>query len=252
MSVWLRAIRDALAFLTILPLPCPVGADRPSERMVRALAWFPLAGALIGAAAGGAAWCAWHVWSQAIGAWVGIAVLALLTGGLHLDGFADTLDGLGAWKDREETLRIMRDSRIGAMGAAGLVILLGMQWSLLREFAPEFWIRTLTAICAMSRLAMVLSAQAFPYVPNKEGLGRLVTEGRSRLAVLIAVVTALGISAAALGLRSGAALLAAAAATTWLVNRFFVRRFGGITGDTLGAVNELAGLSLFMVLAGSG
>lgn len=252
MSAWLRAIPDALAFLTILPLPCPVSADRPSERMVRALAWFPLAGALIGAAAGGVAWCAWQLWSQAIGAWAGIAALALLTGGLHLDGFADTLDGLGAWKDREETLRIMQDSRVGAMGAVGLVILLGMQWSLLREFSPEFWVRTLAALGAMSRLAMVLSAQAFPYVPNKQGLGRLVTEGRSPQAVLIAVVTALGIAAAGLGLRRAGTLLAATAATTWLVNRFFVRRFGGITGDTLGAVNELAGLSLFMVLAVSG
>ncbi len=246
------AARDAAAFLTIFPLPCPLRAEKSAGQMVRALAWFPLVGALIGAAAGGLAWCAWQVWSQATGAWVGVAALAVLTGALHLDGFADTLDGLGAWKSREETLRIMQDSRIGVMGAVGLVLLLGLMGSLLREFAPEFWVRTLAAVCAMSRLAMVLSAQAFPYAPKKEGLGRLVTDRREPAAVVIAAVTALGLAAVALGPRRAGILLAATLAAVWVINTLVVRRLGGITGDTLGAVNELATVTLLMVLAISG
>ena len=216
--------------------------------MVRALAWFPLAGALVGAIAGGIAWAGWNLWGQAIGAWLGLAAMALITGGLHLDGFADTADGLGAWKGRRETLEVMRDSRIGAHGAAALIFLLAIQWSALRQMTPPFWPAALAAVCALSRFGMVLSAQLFPYVPGKSGIGRLVTDRRSPRSVAIAFLLASAIAAACLGFPRALFSLAAAPALTCLLSFFFLRWLGGVTGDTLGAVNEIVETGLLLVL----
>lgn len=248
----ISAFRDALSFLTLLPLPCPLSGDRSAERMSRALAWFPLAGALIGAMAGGIAWCVWREWSQAVGAWAGLAALAVLTGALHLDGFTDTLDGFGSWKGKEETLEIMRDSRIGTMGAVGLILLLGLQWSLIREFDPDSWVRVLATVCALSRLAMVISAHSFSYVPGKSGVGRLVTDRREPSALVVALVSGFAVAALLFGFQQGLLLTAATAAVAWFANLWIVRRLGGITGDTMGAVNELTSLILLLLLAVSG
>jgi len=248
----ISGVRDALSFLTILPLPCPLQSERAAGRMGRALAWFPLAGALIGALAGGVAWFVWREWSQAVGAWAGLAALAILTGALHLDGFADTLDGFGAWKGKEKTLEIMRDSRIGTVGAVGLILLLGLQWSLLREFDPGSWVRVLTVVCALSRFSMVLSAHLFPYVPGREGLGRVATDERDPVSLGIALVSVFALSCWLFGLRQGVILVAAATAVSWLASFWVVRRLGGITGDTLGAVNELTALVLLLALSVAG
>ena len=220
--------------------------------MVKALAWFPAVGAFIGAVGGGIAWLAWQGFSQAIGAWIGLAAIAFLTGGLHLDGFADTLDGLGSWKDREKTLEVMRDSRIGAAGAAGLVFLLSIQWSAIRQMAPEFWFQALTGIGALSRFGMVLSAQLFPYVPGRSGVGRLVTDRRSPGSVAVAFLSAAGIALACFGWKNGITLLAGAAAASWGINLLFLRWLGGVTGDTMGAVNELVTTLLLLLLLVAG
>ena len=252
MNPWFLAIRDAFSFLTILPLPCPIQSDRPVERMSKALAWFPLAGTVVGALAAGAAWLVWREWSQTVGAWAGLAALAILTGGLHLDGFADTADGFGSWKGKDETLEIMRDSRIGTMGAVGLILLLGLKGSLLREIAPEFWLRSLVTVCALSRLSMVLSAQFFPYAPGKSGLGRLVTDHREPAAVVIALATGFAVAAFAFGPKQAVVLTATTLAITWLANLCICRKLGGITGDTLGAVNEITELAILLALGMSG
>ena len=230
----MTALLDALSFLTILPLPCPLVSDRAGERMVRALAWFPLVGALAGALAGGIAWATWNLWGQAIGAWLGLAALAVITGGLHLDGFADTMDGLGAWKGRQETLEVMRDSRIGAHGAAALIFLLAVQWSALRQMTPHFWPVALAAIGALSRLGLVLSAQIFPYAAGKSGIGRLVTDRRSPRSVAVACCFGLGIAAVCLGFPRALCLLAGVLALSGLSNLFFLRWLGGITGTRWG------------------
>lgn len=248
----IRPLLDSISFLTILPFPCPLASDQAQERMGKALAWFPLAGALIGAAGGGIAWLAWRGFGQAIGAWVALAAMALLTGGLHLDGFADTMDGLGSWKDREKTLEVMRDSRIGATGAAGLIFLLAIQWSAVRQMAPEFWVAALAGTGALSRFGMVLSAQFFRYVPGRSGVGRLVTDRRSPGSVVTALILAAGIGLACFGLKSGVALLAGGIAVAWMLNLLFTRWLGGVTGDTMGAVNEIVTTVLLLLLLVAG
>lgn len=248
----LSSVFDALSFLTVLPFPCPLNSDKAADRMGRALPWFPLAGALVGAAGGGAAWLGWNGWGQAIGAWFALAGMALITGGLHLDGFADTLDGLGSWKGKERALEIMKDSRIGGMGAIGLILFFGIYWSALREFSPKIWIAALASICALSRSCLVFSAQCFPYVPGREGIGRLVTDRREPAGLLIALVLGYAIAALCLNPLTAAILLACGLVVAGGLNLFFVRRLGGITGDTMGAVNQMVELSLMLALGISG
>ena len=248
MRAAVTALQNAISFLTVLPFPCPMVGTRSADQMARSMAWFPLVGALIGAVGAGTLWLISLRWSGAVAALLGLAAMTVLTGGLHLDGFSDTLDGLAAWKGREETLRIMRDSRIGVMGAAGIFFLLGLKWLLLQDLLSRGILSILVAVCTLSRLSMVLSAQAFPYVPGKTGLGRLATDTRSPRSVWMALLLGIVIACFSLGPLEGLLCLAASVAVTWGFNLLCLSRLGGITGDTLGAVNEMVEVSLLLLL----
>ena len=245
----MTALRDAISFLTIVPFPCPLVNSDPSVRMCRALLWFPVVGAFIGAVGTGMIFLASKWWPSSIAAFLGLAGMVILTGGLHLDGFADSMDGLAAWKNREATLQVMRDSRIGALGAAGLFLLLGLKWALIESIPIRHLAGTLILVCASSRWAMVLSAQLFPYVPGKTGLGRLVTDRRSHPVVWMTSLLAIGIVFLGRGPLLGLLAIAFTGVVIWMLNRLFVRRLGGITGDTLGAVNEVVEVGLLLLLA---
>lgn len=243
------SLQDALAFLTVIPFSCPLVSSRPAEALGRAMAWFPLVGALVGGLGGGLVLWASGAWPQQVAALMGLALMVALTGGLHLDGFADTVDGLAAWKGKEETLRIMQDSRIGVAGASALFILLGLKWALLSAIPLHAILAAGATAGTLSRLVLVLSAQAFPYVPGKSGLGRLVTDRRAPASVAAAFVIALLVVLTCQGLFPGIFLLSAAVALAWGANTLIVRRLGGITGDTLGAVGELVEAGVLLLLA---
>ena len=242
------ALQDAMAFLTVLPFSCPLAGGRPAEQMGRAMAWFPLVCALVGALGAGAILWASNLWPQQVTAVLGLALMTAMTGAIHLDGFADTLDGLAAWKGREETLRIMQDSRIGTAGSAGLFLLLGLKWALLSAIPLHAILAAGATAGSLSRLALVLSAQAFPYVPGKSGLGRLVTDRRAPASVAAAFAIALLVTLTCQGLFPGLFALSAAVALAWVANTLIVRRLGGITGDTLGAVGELVETGVLLLL----
>lgn len=231
------ALREALSFLTILP----VGSRRHSEesapeRFSHAMAWFPLVGAGLGAAAAGVAWWALSLWSSGVGALLGLAVGILLTGGLHWDGFCDSVDGLAAWKPPEETLRVMRDSRIGAVGAVALVVLFSLQWAFVESIPSHRLLPVWAAAGALSRWALVASSYFCPSAAGQKGLGRLATDRKNRSSLAAATALAVGFSFCGFGAVGGAAALAAAACGAAALNRWFRSRLGGITGDTLGAV----------------
>jgi adenosylcobinamide-GDP ribazoletransferase len=183
-----------------------------------------------------------------VAAILGVIVLVGLTGGLHLDGFTDTVDGLAAWKGPEETLRIMRDSRIGVLGAAALFLILGLKWACLYTLPRDRLLTGLVSCCALSRWGMVLSGRIFRYGPGKTGLGRLVTEVQVPTAFWGATLLTIGVALACLGPLRGTSSLGLAAGMMWGLNRLFVGRLGGITGDTLGAVNEILEVSLLLFL----
>lgn len=246
----LGSIRDAFSFLTILP----VGrlSDQllgGPERMCQAMAWFPLVGASVGLAAGWVVLLVGRSWSVPLAAWAGLAALVILTGGLHLDGYSDTLDGMTAWGNREETLRVMQDSRLGGMGAVGLVLLLGFKGLALSEIPAHELLGALVASCSVSRLCLVISAQGFPYVPGKDGLGRLATDRRSAGVLAWAGLLGVGLALASVGPVRTGICVGLAGLLCWGLNQLFVARLGGITGDTLGAVQEMTETGLLLLLA---
>ena len=168
------------------------------------------------------------------------AALAIVTRGLHLDGFMDVCDGLFGGYNPERRLEIMRDSYVGAFAVVGAVSLLLLKYgalvSLLTLDAPgKGWV--LLLFPALSRWSMVIALGAFPYA-RRQGLGSSYHQGTARLATAGAALTVVVIAALAGGI-GGGALLAGVSALAWLLGRVMSRMLGGLTGDTYGAVNEI-------------
>lgn len=241
-----RPAAVAVQFLTRLPTGV---AAVTGEDLGRSIPFFPLAGALLGAALAGAAAAISGRIAPALGAALLLALHAFLTGGLHLDGLADLFDGLsGGAGDRARTLAIMRDSRIGAHGAAALVVALLLKAAALATLLERRELFALLAFPAVARFAVVPLVVWLPYA-RPEGMGKPFHGGGRGWHVPFAAVLA---AAAAAGMRTHAivpvlaALLAAGAAA-----RAMHRRLGGLTGDVYGACIELAEVG-FLVAAAAG
>jgi len=234
----LLAARIAIAFLTILPIRLP--AELPADGLRRSAAFFPLAGWLIGGVLAGAAWlCLWANLPPLVSAVLLVAGSAWLTRGLHLDGLADLLDGLGGGQTPERRLAIMKDSATGAFGVIGLVLLLGLKVAcLVSLFANngDSLFFALFAAPVAARWAMATLACGVHY-PREVGTGHAFVGkvGPGELAVgglLLAPLVWWHWTAALIIL--GATALPAC----WL--RFkATKALGGVTGDVLGASCEL-------------
>ena len=236
----------ALTFLTKLPWPWRGPADETA--LARSMFWFPWVGALLGLIF----WGAWAGLQKMLPAPAAAALLLTLTvwvtGGLHLDGLADTADGLGGGHTPETALRIMKDSRVGAFGVISLILGLVLKFSLFLSLATQTrGAGVLLLFPVISRWSMVLLAYLSPYARAEGGLGQAMTLGVSPRVLTGASLSAGGLALLILG-APGLVLLIAAAALVWLGRLYFQRRLGGITGDILGATNEVVEI---MVLAGA-
>jgi len=226
-------MRAALGFLTVLG-----GAAAPDRR---AAAWFGVVGALVGGLVGATWWAAGEIWPPALAALVAVAVDAGLTGLLHLDGLADSADGLLPPVTRERRLAIMAAPDVGAFGVAVLVLTLGARVAALAALTPDPLL--VAGLWAASRAAMALTMVLVPYA-RASGTASAFA---GRPGVPAAVTAAAGLAAAALarGGVAGGVTAAAAVAGFCAVVALAVRRLGGYTGDVLGAagvVAETAGL----------
>jgi adenosylcobinamide-GDP ribazoletransferase len=232
-------------FLTRLPVP--VRLDHADGRLARAARYFPLVGLLIGAVVGGVFWCAALVLPGMIAAGIALAVGLLLTGALHEDGFADCCDGLGGGSTRERVLEIMRDSRLGTYGAAGLVFSIGLRWSALSALSPGQGFGALIVGHAVSR-AMIPPVLASGRYARSEGLASHVAGVG---AVEVAVALALGLLVAMIvGPAAGLVAVCASAVGAALMFGLLLRRLGGYTGDGLGAVQQVAEIAILLTFAG--
>lgn len=185
-----------------------------------------------------------------LGAWVGLsrglpapAAAALLlcfgvwlTGGLHLDGLADTVDGLGGGATPEDRRRVMKDSRVGAFGVMGLVLVLLLKFACFLAGGEKGWRWEFVLFPLVSRWGMVLLAFLSPYARPEGGLGQAMTTVSPRTAAG-ASLSSLGLAVLLLRLK-GLSLWAGAGVFIWLLSRYFKRTLGGVTGDVLGAANE--------------
>ena len=228
----------AVQFLTRLPVPGWVGHG-PGQA-AHAARYYPLVGMGVGLVGAGVFAGAGAGLPPLVAAVLSVAATVLLTGALHEDGLSDTLDGLFGGTTRVDALRIMRDSAIGAYGAAGLVVALGLKAAVLAELPDAGW--ALVAGHAGSRAAMVAVIAALPYARADGKAAGVAGVGMREVAVAGLV------GAAALlpfGWR-GVAMAALAAGVAWAMARWFRRRLGGYTGDTLGAVQQVAELAILL------
>ena len=216
-------IRAAFTFLTIIPLGAPAGAS-PS----RAFAWFPLVGICIGALL--AAIARHSPLDHDLNAFLILLVWVIVTGGLHLDGFGDSCDGLLAAVEPSERLRIMKDPRAGVWAVAGLILLLLGKWLAIRAAPSEM----LVLAPVLGRWAMVVAAFHFPSVGA--GMAAHFRAGRSARQLFIACVWV-----CLLFTQTGVIVLALLClGFTIAFGAWAARRLGGgINGDVCGAVCEL-------------
>ena len=240
----LRSLAIAFGFLTRVPVP--TGAVLPRE-LGRAVAWFPAVGAVLGAMLAGLAHVLDGRLAPSLVAVAVVALLAAVTGGLHLDGVADVFDALGGGRgSRDRMLAIMRDSRIGAHGAAALALLLAGKLAAIAALVAHGRAWPVFAAPVAARWAVVPLIAWFPYA-RPDGLGTAFHDHAGAAQVAGATVLA----ALALG-GFGAPMVApalAALATALGLALWLTRRLGGLTGDVYGAAIELAEL-VFLVVAG--
>ena len=240
---WRAELRIAAAFLTAVPIPLSdADARQPVGVAVRA---FPLVGVVVGGA-GGAVYALVDFIGLAasLAAFLSVATMIGLTGALHEDGLADTADGLGG-RDRVQRLAIMRDSRIGAYGVLALVLAVGLRVDALSYvgWSGEAF-RILIAAAAGSR-ACIPAVMYLLDPARPDGLGhdagrpdhrRVVDAGAIGATVIVLVIGPIAAAAAI------AAAVLAVSALAWLARR----RFGGFTGDTLGAVQQVSEIVILL------
>ena len=232
----------ALQFLTILP----VKRNFTSEQIGRSTVWFPVIGLVIGGILLGLHYVLILLLPFGVVNDLLLATLVILSGGLHLDGLADTVDGLAGHRTPERRLEIMRDSRIGAIGAAGLFLFLIIEYIALNNIPDKYLPFTLLLAPAVSRWMMVYAIFAFPYA-RPEGLGKAFKEAVSRSEFLIATFLTL-LLAVILFPTAGPVI----AAGTWIIislAALYVKgQIGGLTGDTYGAINEIALIAVLLAV----
>jgi adenosylcobinamide-GDP ribazoletransferase len=245
----LRGIRAAFVFLTRVPLG---GFPYSSADLAWASAHFPLVGLALGSALG-----ALDLWLQPLGplaaAILVLGVSMMLTGAFHEDGLADTEDALGGARDRARILEILKDSRIGSFGAAAIAFSLLARATLLARLGAHALFALPLALCA-ARTPPVWLLLAMPYIsaPETAKSRPIARTGIWQATVATAWLGGACALALFLGVASPlrlAALIVALAATAALTGYRYARRLGGVTGDFLGATEQLAEIAALAALA---
>ncbi len=237
-----RGLQSSIQFLTIIP------CGRSQDFDPRAtLVFFPVCGLLIGALLAMVDMLAANFWDPAALAVIGVVTLAMVSGGLHLDGLADTADGLYGHRTAEKALAIMKDSRIGSIGMVVVVCCLGIKWAGLAGIDTHraVW---LLLVPAFARASVLFGVRLLPYGRPGGGTGRTFFEqplrirdfwGWALLMALAAVLTGWAV----VWIVSVITVLTAALLT------YYKHKINCITGDMLGAMIEITEAALFLFIA---
>lgn len=233
----------ALCFLSIAKLPAFREEPFEPKELAASFVFFPLVGALLGAITVALiALGAQRLPSFPLAAWL-VALWSLLTRGLHLDGLADCADGIGGAYEPERRLLIMKDSRVGAFGVIAILMDLLLKTGLLQVLIERHAWGPILVIPNLSRLAMVLAAVKSTYARRQGGLGKPFLEHMQRRHWLGACTLALVLTLPVLGPPS-IVYFASTLAVVVVIRYFSSRLLGGITGDVLGATNEISEIAL--------
>ena len=233
----IRRIFIAIRFLTILPLP-----DKKVimlEELGRSMAYFPLVGTSIGLVLAYANELLAKVFSPLTTTVLLVILWAYITGMLHLEGFVDAVDGFSASRDKEKILEVMKDHHCGAKGVIALVLLLMAKVVLLNDIPGTVRFFPLVLTPAMGRWVVVCAASLCPYARKTQGLGKAFVEnvGTRELVIASIILTAAGISVLHLKFL---VLMIPVLLFAYFSCAYVKRKINGVTGDVLGAMNELA------------
>ena len=251
----LAPLLAALRFLTVLPIRR--GAEFDGMHFQAGLFFFPVIGLGVGLVTLLAAALVGRILPPSLTALAGIVVLVAISGCLHLDGLADSADGMLSSRPRTEKLVIMHDSRIGAMGVIAIVIVLLGKYAALSTAPTAQLAAMLLLMPVAGRCAIVVTMALLPYARPEGGLGLLFYSNNTRRAALLAaalwlVVAAVAVALAGFGLQVLLAAIVIPAAAVLLFAAWCRRSLGGATGDTLGAVCELSELMAAVALTVGG
>lgn len=243
----MKLLLVALQFLTILPIK--IHAEIKPKDFGASLVYFPIIGAFIGLPL-----VLIFIIFSFLPYLVRIALVLItyiiITGGMHLDGFADTCDGFYAGKSKEGVLAIMRDPHIGTIGVIGLICLLLFKFIILISIPKEILEKSLIAMVVFGRWSQVFTCYTANYA-RQEGKASYFIEYAGNKEILLATLFTLGVFFLLLKM-NGIILFLASLLPVFLFINFTKRRIGGITGDTIGATNEIAetGLLFFNLIYG--
>ncbi len=235
----------AWQFLTILPWRR--GEPQPGA-MGRSLAFYPMIGLLLGLILWAFFWLASLALPRGICAGLTVLLSVVLTGALHSDGLADTLDGLAFGRTAEERLQIMRDHRVGAFGVLGLIFVLGLKFVALDSLPAGAVGRSLLAALVLGRWSMVHLLYRSPYA-RPEGLGRAFKDTLRKRELVAAGITSLIFLFACFHFW-GIILWLCSGIFAACFQAFFEKRIGGVTGDVLGASNEANEVLALILISG--
>ena len=226
----------AVSFLTIIPVRLQEPAH-PGD-LGRAAGWFPVIGAILGGLVAAAYYGFSLIFPPYLAAALAVAIWIGLTGGLHLDGLADCCDGLLNASSRERRLEIMKDPRLGTFGAIGLVLTIILKIICLTSMPPSMaWI-ALPLAAALGRY-LLLPAGKQP-LARPDGMGADFASGLNKAVIILAALV-VGVLTGLAGWR-GLLVVLAVHAITWFLLHFAKARLGGVSGDVLGMILELAEL----------
>jgi len=240
---WLGRFAAAFRFLTIIPLPGSLGTTE--DELAGATPFFPLVGLLLGCIVVPIVWLLHLLLPPLVTAVLITLVLLAFSGGLHLDGLADTADGFFSSRPKEKILEIMRDSATGAMGVIALVILLLLKVACLSSLDANL-LPVVLLMPLAGRTAILLMMALLPYARPQGGLATLFYSRRSKMVALWSLVFFAAVAWLAAGVQGGMVVLAVVLLVV-LFGWFCRLKIGGATGDTLGAACELAEVAVALI-----
>lgn len=225
----------ALQFLTILPVK--ITSEPKESDFGKSLLYFPVIGILIGLVLSTTVFLRSLLPNLVIGVII-LIISIVITGGIHLDGFADTCDGFYGSNRKEKILQIMRDSRVGTMGVVGVVCLLLLKFTLIVSIPQRILWKVLIMMVVFARWSQVLACYISNYA-RKEGKAKYFIEHAGKKEFFMGILLTSGLFFLLMQIK-GVLLFFISLVPILLLINCIKRRIGGMTGDTLGAVNEIA------------